>query len=63
MLLIGNELKQQDQKDCEKCLTIYQTIFFNCKKKAYQSSKQHHSAEAEAPLPLYLGLKVHTQTR
>lgn len=58
MLLNGTGLKQQDNRDSQQCLTICQTILFNCKNKGSQSDKQHHASKAEAPLPLYLGLRV-----
>jgi len=37
------------------------TILFNCKKSA-PIGKSRHSLEYEPPLPLYMGLSVHTQT-
>ena len=63
MMLNGTGLTQQDPSDSQQCLTICQTILFNSKKKASSSTKTRHSAEAEPPLPVYLGMKVHTQTR
>ncbi len=45
---------------------IAQTILFNCKKNAKKRCpivKSRHSMEYVPPLPLYIGLNVHTQTR
>ena len=63
MMVNGTGLTQQDPSDSQQCLTICQTILFNSKKKASSSTKTRHSAEAEPLLPVYLGMKVHTQTR
>ena len=62
MMLVGADLKDQSTTDSQACLTISQTILFNCKKKA-STSKSRHSLEYEPPLPLYIGLSMHTQTR
>lgn len=64
MLLKGN----QDFTESQACLTISQTILFNCKKacdskNANSSMKSRHSLNYEPPLPLYIGLNIHTQTR
>ena len=56
MLLNGCTIKDQDS---QSCLTISQTIVFNCKRKSKAS--HYHSRKFEPPLPLYL-LKMHIQT-
>lgn len=58
MLLNGCTIKDQDS---QSCLTISQTIVFNCKRKSKAS--HYNSRKFEPPLSLYLGLKMHTQTR
>ena len=66
MLLIGADIKDQDSADSQACLSIAQIILFNCKKnikKSNSTMRSCHSMEYEPPLPLYIGLNVHTQTR
>ena len=68
MLMKGADLKDQDSTDSQACLTASQIILFNCKKRARRdkqipSSRSRHSLEFEPPLPLYIGLNLHTQTR
>ena len=63
MLLNGPNLKDQDSTDSQACLTLSQMILFNCKKGGSSTSKSRHSLGLEPPLPLYLGINVHTQTR
>ena len=65
MLLRGADLVDQDSADSQACLSVSQTILFNCKKpkKRDSAAKVRHSLEHEPPLPLYIGLNVHTQTR
>ena len=69
MLLRGADLKDQELTDSQACLTVSQTILFNCKKRPRtaknetSSTKSRHSLEYEPPLPLYIGLNIHTQTR
>lgn len=62
-MLLNGDLKRQDSTDSQKCLTISQTILFNCRKKAPTAAKSRHSFYREPLLPLYIGLNVHTQTR
>ena len=59
MLLNGADLKDQDVTDSQANLTIAHLILFNFKKSA-SSAKSRHSL---APLPLYVGMKIHTETR
>ena len=55
----------QCSSDSQPCLTIAQLVLFNCKKsvKKDASLKSRHSLSYEPPMPLYLGLNLHTQTR
>ncbi|KAL7405136.1 hypothetical protein ABVT39_024257 [Epinephelus coioides] len=62
MMLVRADLKDQSSSDSQDCLTISQTILCNCKKRA-PTNKRQHSLEYERPLPLCMGLSVHTQTR
>ena len=78
MLLNGPNLRDQDSADSgtgswfnslnatdsQTCLTISQTIVFNCKKRGSTvANKSRHSLDYEPPLILYIGMNVHTQTR
>ena len=63
MLLNGANLKHQDSIDSQASLTISQSILFNFKKCASSSSKSRHSLDREPPLPLYIGMMIHTETR
>jgi hypothetical protein len=63
MLLNGADLKDQDSTDSQASITISQTTLFNYKKHAATSAKSRHSLEMEPPLPLYIGMKIHTETR
>ena len=48
--------------DSQACLTIAQIIDFNVKTKA-AAANSRHSLDREPPLPIYLGLDVHSRTR
>ncbi|KAG0712957.1 hypothetical protein GWK47_017297 [Chionoecetes opilio] len=75
MLMKGADLKDQDTVDSQACLTASQLILYNCKKtkkraqraprdtQGPQVGRSRHSSDCEPPLPLYIGLNVHTQTR
>ena len=63
MLLNGANLKDQDSTDSQANLTVPQIILFNSKKRASSYVNSRHSLYKEPPLPLYIGLKVHTKTR
>ena len=53
-----------DQSHRQAVLTISQLVSFNCRKFSRQeSSFQRHNKERETPLPIYLSLKVHAETR
>ena len=62
MLLNGANLEDQDSQESQPCLTICQTILFNTKKKS-SSTSLRHSAAREPPLPIYIGLNMHSLTR
>ncbi len=63
MILYGPN--QDSPMNVQSCLTISQLILFNSKKKQTQSAKSfyRHSVVREHPLPLYVGLKVHSFVR
>ena len=63
MLLNGANIKDQDSTDSQATLTVSQTILFNFNKSASSVSKSRHSLDREPPLPLYIGMKIHTETR
>lgn len=63
MLLGGPDLKNQDCRETLASLTVCQTSLFNIKKYASSSGKSEHSLGREPPLPLYIDLKIHTETR
>ncbi len=44
-------------------LNISQLIYFNARGTSSTANNAYHSKEREPPLPLYLGLNIHTQTR
>lgn len=64
-LLNGADLKDQDSTDSQATLTVSQTILFNFKRHAPSpsSAKSWHSLDREPPLALYIGMKIHTDTR
>ncbi len=63
MILYGPNLKNVNSS--QSCLTISQLIIFNSKKKhsGLDKSFTRHSATREPPLPLYLGLNIHSLVR
>ena len=63
MLLNGPDINDQESVESQCSLTIAQTIYFNCKRKTSIASNPRHSAVFEPPLPLYIGMQIHTQTR
>ena len=38
-------------------------LLFNFKERASFTAKSRHSMDREPPLPLYIGMKIHTETR
>lgn len=51
----------------QAALTLSQLIFFNSRKRLYtktaQANHRSHSKSKETPVPVYLGLKIHAETR
>lgn len=62
MILNGYNLKEDTCLLSQSCLTISQLVYFNTKVKT-SSSKQRHNNEREPPLPLYIAISIHAQTR
>ena len=63
MLLNGPNVEEQESIVLQACLTIAQMILFNAKTKAPKTNSPRHVKGREPPLPLYVGLSLHTQTR
>ena len=64
MLLNGPNIESQDFEESQACLTFAQLIIFNMKKiKKLATKSDRHNQDREPPLPLYLGMSVHAQTR
>lgn len=64
MIMNGSNLKGQEKCESQACLTMGQGILYNTKKKATPTARMtRHSPEREPPLPIYIGLNVHVQTR
>ena len=60
MLINGHN---QDPIESQACLTISQLIHFHAKTGHSEASKARHVKDREPPLPIYVGLQVHTLTR
>ena len=64
MLLNGPDIEIQDSEESQACLAIAQLILFNMKKEKKSSTNENrHCQDREPPLPLYLGMSIHAQTR
>ena len=67
MIINGSNIKDQkhNKNISQPVLTIAQLISFNCvkKRKSDDSSKVYHVKDRQTPLPLYVGLKVHSLSR
>ena len=64
MITKGPNLKDQEKCDSQACLTISQAIMYNTTKKITPSATtSRHTLVREPPLPIYIGMNVHTQTR
>ena len=63
MLLNGPDVQHQDNHESQACLTISQLVCFNIKSRRPSSESHQHFKDRETPLPLYIGLNIHTQTR
>ena len=57
----GLNVKEQEHKESQPCLTVSQTVLFNAKKQS--SSSLRPSALREPPLPIYLSLNIQALTR
>lgn len=65
IILNGLNIKDQEQYESQACLTVCERIIFNLKKGSYKTKpgQTRHSASREPPLPLYVGLSIHSSTR
>jgi hypothetical protein len=66
IILGGPDIKTQSSKmiDAQTTLTISQLILFNAiKRRRKESTSNYHSTNREPPLPVYLGLMLHAETR
>ena len=63
MLLNGPHVRNQDDDESQACLTISQLVCFNVKSKRSSAESSRHFKDRETPLPLYIGLNIHSQTR
>ena len=63
MLLNGCNVQNQETVLSQPCLTIAQLIFFNMKNWPSQGATERHVKHCQPPLPLFVGLNVHTETR
>ena len=61
MIMNGLNVKDQQNKESQACLTVCQTVLFNAKKRS--SSSLRHSSLRQPPLPIYISLNVHSLTR
>ena len=61
MLINGNNVKNPIES--QACLSISQLIFFHTKNRSSEAPKGRHTRDCEPPLPIYLGLQVHTLNR
>lgn len=61
MLMYGPNIEGAPEYS-QACLTVSQLLLFNFKKKG-QTANHRHSTKREPPLPIYIGLNLHTQTR
>ena len=66
LLLYGPNIKNKNLLNSRACLSICQLILFNFKESSARlnlGNFQRHLKSQEPPLPLYLALKIHTQTQ
>ena len=60
----GPNLKDQDKEESHACISVRQLIVFNMKKSTSTAgTKERHTLDREPPLPIYIGLNIHQQTR
>lgn len=62
-LFLSLLLNGSNAKNLESSLTLAQLIYFNTKVRGSSVVKSRHSKDREPPIPLFVGLHVHTQTR
>ena len=63
MILYGPNLKEEINGS-QPCNTIFQLLLHNAKKQTRVGKTSYrHSYQREPPVPLYVGLSLHTQTR
>ena len=66
MILYGTNL-DVNVKDSQQCLTINQLLYFNAKKYTKKPiggvNSKRYCSEREPPLPVYVGLSLHKETR
>ena len=66
-ILGGSKLKGEgdvDEMTLTSALTVSQFLMFNCvKERGNTGNKVRHNTERETPLPIYLGLMLHSMTR
>lgn len=63
MVLTGPSITCNNKAKYQAALSIAQLMKFNCVKRSSPGTTTTHTKEQETPLPFYLGLKIHTQTR
>ena len=63
MMLNGADLKDQEFAESQTSLTISRTILFNYEEHATTSAKSRYSLERDIPLPVIIGMKIHTERR
>lgn len=64
MILDGPNIKADPKLAPQSALTIAQLLQFNCHaRRRKDSSGTRHIMSNETPLPIYLGLEIHAQTR
>ena len=64
MILGGANIETQSlAKDEQSALSVAQLIFFNYRSSRKTRPLTNHSTDREPPLPVYLGMKIHAETR
>ena len=64
LILYGPTLKSEANVNSQACLTVAQMIVFNTKKRgSVDQTKNRHTLDREPPLPVYLGLNIHSLVR
>ena len=64
MILFGPTAQSEASINSQVCSTVAQLILFNVKKTPFCNQKQsRHSLDREPPLPIFIGLNIHSQAR